>query len=781
MLGAVLKGTANAIGGGARRIATDKLLNRRKKTDARRAAAQNAMGEEQGADVKGGSLAVIPKASLVPSPGGDIVKYSGDEQQSGGDNLEGTVLRIKTSVIEVEKLLANSVGLQEKQLDDQRKAREAAQQAAAEGDLEKKKPKGIKVKGPKIKMPGKGFLGSIMDFFANILFGWVMVRLVEWGPKLKGLIMFLGKAADFLLNFAGFILNGLVTLVDWGYKLVDMGRSLVKGVFGEEGAKKFDTFMTNIKDLIQGFLLWKIIGEKIFKAIVQNIKNTFNVIKGIFEKAGKFLNWLTRGKAGNLAKNVLGKGKNLLGKLGKFGGKAGKSIVTKVGAKVGGLAAKIFGPAAKVVAPAIKGAMTTVKGFFGKIPIIGPIIVGLVSLLSGEPLGQALFKTFGAAIGGMLGTFIPIPFIGTLIGEALGVFVGDLLYHLIVKRDPKAAFKMLKDTIMGIFKGGKAIFNWFAGGFSRFYQGIPKLKIPDFPKDPPKWIPGWVPRKKALWNILTGGIKLVIGPLSLLMGKEIPILPWLINPMNTVPLLLKSFFPPGGSDSGGGSLSMGGSSSGMSSGSGGGEKSEEEKKEEKKKKWEEKKKRMEEEKKKKQEERKAKIGEIKSKVGGFFGKIGQGIKNVGGAIMSKHPAVMAAKAVKGKITSSSKPSSSGKVSSSSSEIKGDLRTITFDGKTVPRGLSGPMETFGGKGGSTYKDESTSSIKPTILPSGNTNNQVDSISEYATYEGGEVESGQVVLAPTPANPQTQTASNTGTGRLVKISLDTSDPYEVLYKS
>ena len=40
MLGAVLKGTANAIGGGARRIATDKLMNRKKKTDARRAGAQ---------------------------------------------------------------------------------------------------------------------------------------------------------------------------------------------------------------------------------------------------------------------------------------------------------------------------------------------------------------------------------------------------------------------------------------------------------------------------------------------------------------------------------------------------------------------------------------------------------------------------------------------------------------------------------------------------------------------------------------------------------------------
>ena len=37
----------------------------------------------------------------------------------------------------------------------------------------------------------------------------------------------------------------------------------------------------------------------------------------------------------------------------------------------------------------------------------------------------------------------------------------------------------------------------------------------------------------------------------------------------------------------------------------------------------------------------------------------------------------------------------------SETIKGDLFTITFDGKTYPRGMSGSGETFGGKGGSTY--------------------------------------------------------------------------------
>jgi len=36
-------------------------------------------------------------------------------------------------------------------------------------------------------------------------------------------------------------------------------------------------------------------------------------------------------------------------------------------------------------------------------------------------------------------------------------------------------------------------------------------------------------------------------------------------------------------------------------------------------------------------------------------------------------------------------------------VSGDLTTITVDGKKYPRGISGPMNTFGGKGGSTYNN------------------------------------------------------------------------------
>ena len=154
----------------------------------------------------------------------------------------------------------------------------------------------------------------------------------------------------------------------------------------------------------------------------------------------------------------------------------------------------------------------------------------------------------GAALGGFLGTFIPIPILGTLIGETLGVFVGDLLYTLMFGGGMKAVGQKLKDTMTSIFKAVTAIKDFVVGGFGRFYKGIPKFKIPDFPEDAPEWITnagkvfGW--GREKLWGALKGGLKVLMGPASLLMGKEIPNLAWLVNPLNTAPLLVKSFFPP---------------------------------------------------------------------------------------------------------------------------------------------------------------------------------------------------------------------------------------------
>ena len=588
------KAAGGMLKGGAKKIATNKFLGRGKKKPQK----PQAGSEEQ---EKGGALAIRPTTSLmpigptaiVPSPGGDLATTGGKVETP-----EEILLNINTKIIRVDRLLKGSFAIREKQRQDAKKQAELDENKKEEAALEKKKPKGA----GKFKIPGvgkaKSLIGSIVKFITTIFLGYWAVRLVDWLPKIAKWAPVLGKWIDTGLDALGWVVDGLSTVIKLGYDFVGKMEGWVKNVFGEEGAEKFRTFMGNLKDLIAGFLVWKIIGEKIFKAIVGAIKNVWKTItkairtvwvklrRLVGRHVRKFFGKLVQRAGGalknvgqgilNVGKNVgqgifnvgkragagiLNVGKNVVGRVGGLFGRGastgvGKTVGTavktagKVASKVGGWATKLFGKAAGVIAPALKGAMPAIKGFAKRIPIFGSLIVGIISLMSGEPLGQALFKMIGAAVGGALGTFIPIPIIGTMLGEIVGAFVGDLLYYTIVKRDPKKAVEVLKQAVGGIFRGGKAVFNFVTGGFGRFFEGIPKIKIPNFPEDPPG-IMKRVPFAGKVWKGLKVAMKVMLGPIGLLMGKEIPNLLWMYNPANTGPLLVKSFFPPSGEESSG--------------------------------------------------------------------------------------------------------------------------------------------------------------------------------------------------------------------------------------
>ena len=152
------------------------------------------------------------------------------------------------------------------------------------------------------------------------------------------------------------------------------------------------------------------------------------------------------------------------------------------------------------------------KGFFKamKIPVIGPILLGIGSYMETGKIDQALFVAGGAAIGGALGTMIPIPVLGTLIGETIGGYIGDLMYILLKGGGPEAVGEKLKKDLESILQVGQAAMDWAGNGFSRFYKGLPKHKIPN-------WVVG-------------------IG------GQEIPKPEAILNPLVTAPLALKAFF-----------------------------------------------------------------------------------------------------------------------------------------------------------------------------------------------------------------------------------------------
>ena len=528
ILGSVVKG-------GAKKIAANKLLNRKKKPQKPQAG-----GEEQ---EKGGPLAIRPTTALVASPAGALAKV----EDSGGAGGEGgtpeeVISNISSKIIRVERLLKGSVAIKERARENARKQGKVDEDKEQEKGLEKFKPKGIKFKIPGAEK-AKSLLGRLVNFFSSILFGWLAVRLVDWLPKLVPLIKTLATWSEWLIKTGGAIIDTLAGVIDWGYKLVDGMSNWVKDTFGEEAGEKFTTFLGNLKTLISAFLAWKIIGKQMVKSIVLAIRTAWKTIttairtvwvklrRLIGRKARIFFKNLAQRLGGvvqNIGTGIVNVGKNVVGRVGGLfsqgAGVVAQTPVGKVAAKVGGWAAKLFGKAASVIAPALKAAKPFASKFLKRIPIFGSLIVGIISLMSGEPLGQALFKTIGAAVGGALGTFIPIPILGTMLGEILGAFVGDLLYYTIIEKDPGKALELVKGALSNLFKGGQAVFDWVKNGFGNFITNFKEEHMIKLPK--------------------IMGIQVSLPGI----GDTIPNLLQLYNPFVMAPLLVKSFF--GGKKSG---------------------------------------------------------------------------------------------------------------------------------------------------------------------------------------------------------------------------------------
>ena len=486
----------------------------------------NLMGRQVGGDTGGVDIPASRQTINVTALGSD----SSVGPSGGGSGDIKIVQDISIAVSAIAESMKGGLVLKEKAQKRDAKVAEKQKRAAQEADIEK--PDEPKKEGdgmPKFKVPGAGLLSGIFGFITKFIYGIVIMKLIEFAPKLKGLVGLLkgaGKVFNFLIDGVGFILDALITAVDFGYKLVDGAERVIGKIFGEEGAEKFRTFTKNFTTLINSFLIFKILKKKVFDAIVRNIKNAFKLAKNIIKGAGKVISKLFPNVAKGATKLF----------------QAGKGLLSKGASKVGGFAAKIFGKAAGVISPAFKGAKPFLSKFFGKIPIVGPLVVTIVSLLSGEPATQAIFKGLGAALGGALGTFIPIPILGTLIGETIGVFVGDLFYSLLFGGGISEVGQKLKDTFMTLFKGGKMVADWIGGGIKAFINNVLKTDPVDVKKGRP---PG-------IRAALTGGIK-AFGLYDFFEGlgftggdkgqvDKFPNLLNILNPFKFYPLLFKSFF-----------------------------------------------------------------------------------------------------------------------------------------------------------------------------------------------------------------------------------------------
>lgn len=405
------------------------------------------------------AIIIRPKTTLVSR---NSLTTSEVEENKKGTKKPDILKQIRKKVYRIDKILKKNLKRDSKLLAKQKRQTEKIERGKKESELEKVKDKDNKKKS-KLKLPGTGLFKAIFDFISTILIGRLLflaaggIDGIPGGGILKNVVKGIGAVVEKTIDiFIGFLdVFGSALLI--GKTAIDSTKKWLRENKGDEAEKRFDG---------------------VLKAIT-NLFNAFVIVGSAFALVGR--NPLTKGKLGGAkgAKGALKKAG-----LNKVKSKLGSQVTKGVGSKIikGGLGrtttrlvGKTLGPQAmKAVGPVIK----KIGAGFSRVPIVGSLIVAVASLLAGEPLGQAAFKGLGSAIGGFAGSFIPIPPpIGTLIGSTIGTFIGDVLYVLILQKDPKRAGQML---MKGISDSFKMMFD-FAGMAASFVkQGFGRL-IKDFP------------------------------------------------------------------------------------------------------------------------------------------------------------------------------------------------------------------------------------------------------------------------------------------------------------
>ena len=493
-----------------------------------------ALAEQKKADAKPKGGALVPMADIKTT----IVTIKPEQDKkvegAGKDPLIRELESINTRLTDLRTALINRKKVQLDVIKGKKKLAQKQKRAAKEEENEAKKPKntsGFLKLGP--KLPSLGIFDAIFKILGILFLGWLTRFLPQILDGVKAFIQTVEKIVEFAKPIIKPILDGLM----WFTK---KSVEFTAGLLGVQNTEE-NSIIKNFTEIIKKIPLI----EAAFAAIA--VGNAASILGGDRDKPDsgrdrRRTRAENRQRQRQRTRQASKAARQRYQR--RFGGDAARrrfqgqvrtkpGFVKRLGFKVPKSALNMF-----------KGVSKAAKGI--KIPIIGPLIVGITEFLSSGNLGKALFLSLGTALGELLGTAIPIPVVGTLLGGVIGMFVGDLLYELIMGGGPEAALKKLKDAGMAILSAGKAAAEWLAGGFQRSVNGL-------FEKDPIE-----IPEKKFLGplnprNVATKvaellGIKGFLKDRGYLVNDEVAKFPNLLNlfnPLAMFDVLKNGFFPPG--------------------------------------------------------------------------------------------------------------------------------------------------------------------------------------------------------------------------------------------
>jgi len=376
------------------------------------------------------------------------------------------------NIVGMTDALAFLTGAQSEQKKDElkllRQQREAEKKRKKEAKLEKKD--GILGKvGKGIKKVAQSPLDAITNFFTQMALGALALFLINNADKIKGIFKNIGENIEVYSKVLRLTIFGFAN----GMKLARAGFGLMATGVGKllsPVQKMFSAVGSQIGNVLGS------LGTKL-KTIFLNlpgIKELTQMISGArkgADAASKIVSGKTKKIVNKLTGNVLKRGME----------RAPSRFFLKLFGKKG---AKIF----KQSAQAFQN--LSILGKSIKIPIVGPLIVAVTSILAGDPLQKTLFRSIGAVFGGAIGS-LGGP-LGMIVGEILGEFLGTFLYEMFLGEGKGQSGKYLKqkfgELVSGVGKYGKMFLdfvmsqigkfgNFLKDGFHRFVDDFPVIDI----------------------------------------------------------------------------------------------------------------------------------------------------------------------------------------------------------------------------------------------------------------------------------------------------------------
>ena len=375
-------------------------------------------------------------------------------EKRGGVYVTKKQLRtIQSKVIRIEKILGKENSMLKKQLETTRKRTQNKKRKATEDKFETK-PSAVKEAKKDGPLPKIGFFERVKNFIGKVILGFLAMKLLPFLPALLDFIPKLQGIVDWVADFGIGLLDALGGFLEGAYTLRDKTLEFIENIGGEGAVNAFLKFEKAIEATLTALIA---IGG-IMAIAAGGGKG------GGFGKGGK--GGLRKGfdRAGRkVSPSAMKRYYKRFGRdkfIERFGTKnldlvpksVRRSAITKITRR--GVTGVLGKGGAKTALKGLKAMKGVISPIVKKIPFIGALIdFALNVFVFKEPLAKAAFKAIGAGLGawmgGVIGTLIPVPFVGTAIGTFVGGMGGDavggMIYDMI--------FGSKKDTEPG--KAGK--------------------------------------------------------------------------------------------------------------------------------------------------------------------------------------------------------------------------------------------------------------------------------------------------------------------------------------